>query len=131
MAFVSGTTTALGKGVVRHLWTLTSLATIGRPFTGVQYPDKTLTIQGTFSNANVTIIGSNQSATVANASLLGTGHAINDTRGEGNPLTFTAANTVAILENPNLIYPKIVSLGATTGGAKSLNITIVAQSTKR
>ena len=128
MATVSGTTVWRSRGVAYHSWTLTSSATVGRPATLAMLPDKTLSVRGTFANATVVLIGSNQSATVAQASLAT--QTLNDSRGEGNAASFTAANTVQILENPNLIYPKITALGA-TGALKSILVEIVAQSTRR
>lgn len=128
MALASGTSVFLAKGVVKHSWTLTSSATSGRPATLSRFPDKTVQFRGTFTNATVVLCGSNQSATVATASL--TTGSLSDSRGEANPISVTAANIMQVLENPNLIYPKIVSLG-TAGTAKSITIDVVAQSTKR
>lgn len=125
MATASGTVVSLARGVVKQTWTLTGTVTVGRPATLSRYPDKTLSVRGTFAGGTVLIIGSNQSATVAQGSLAT--QSLNDTRGEGNALSFSAANTVAILENPNLIYPKLT----TTSGTTSLTIEIVAQSTRR
>jgi len=128
MALASGTSVFLAKGVVKHSWTLTSSATSGRPATLSRFPDKVVQFSGTFTNATVVLCGSNQSATVATASL--TTGALADSRGEANPISVTAAGIVQVLENTNLIYPKIVSTGA-TGALKNIGVTIVAQSTKR
>jgi hypothetical protein len=129
MATVSGLTTNIARGVVKVSWTLTSSATVGRPAAMSRFPDKTLHVRGTFANGTVLLIGSNQSATIAQASL--TTQALNDTRGEGNALTFTAANVVQILENPNLVYPKLSALGASAGGPKAIIVELIAQSTRR
>jgi hypothetical protein len=128
MATASGTTTALGKGRIQVQWTLTSSATVGRPATIGAYPDKTYSARGTFGGATVTILGSNQSATVAQGSLAT--QALNDTRGEGNAMTFSSAgNILQGLENPNLIWPRITTLG--TGTGKSIIVTVHASSTRR
>jgi len=129
MATVSGLSVWLGRGIVKHSWTLTSSATVGRPATLASLPDKTLSVRGTFAGSTIILVGTNQSATVAQSSLAT--QTLNDSRGEGNPLSFTAANTVQVNENPNLIYPKITALGATTGGLKSILVEVVAQSTRR
>lgn len=128
MAVASGTTISLGRGVVKHTWTLTSTASVGRPATLVRLPDKTLHVRGTFAGCTVVMIGSNQLATTAAASL--TTQTLNDSRGETNAASFTAANVVQLNENPNLIYPKISSLG-TSATLKSVIVEVVAQSMKR
>ena len=127
MATASGTSVWRSRGVLAHSWTLTSSATTGRPATIASLPDKTVSVRGTFGGCTVVLIGSNQTATVAQGSLAT--QSLNDTRGEGNALSFTSANTVAVLENPNLIYPKMIVLG--TGTGKSVIISILAQSTRR
>lgn len=128
MATVSGTGTWLSRGVYKHSWTLTSTASTGRPATLASLPDKTMSVRGTFAGCTVALIGSNQSATVAQASL--TTQSLNDSRGEGNALSFTAANVVTVVENPNLIYPKLTALG-TSVTVKSVVVEVVAQSARR
>lgn len=128
MATASGTSVWIARGVLKHTWTLTSLVTVGRPATLASLPDKTVHVRGTFATKTVVLVGSNQDATTAQASL--TTQALNDTRGESNALSFTAANVVQVLENPNLIYPKISSLG-TGASAASITIDVIAQSTRR
>jgi hypothetical protein len=126
VATASGISVFRARGVIAHTWVLTNTATVGRPATLVAYPDKTVQVRGTFgAGGTVVICGSNQSATVAQASL--TTGALSDSRGEANPLTVTTANILQVLENPNLIYPKLT----VASGSTSLTVTVVAQSTRR
>lgn len=133
MPTASGTSVFLARGVVKHTWTLTSTASVGRPATLSRFPDKTVHVRGVFSGASVSIFGGNQSAT-AGTLVTGAGAnnvaVLNDSRGEGNAATFTAANAVVLLENPNIILPKITALG-TAAPARSIIVEIVAQSTRR
>jgi hypothetical protein len=130
MATASGTSVFMARGVVKHTWTLTSAASVGRPATLSRFPDKTVHVRGTFGGATIIMCGANHSATVALSSLTSlVALPVNDTRGEGNAASFAAANIVQILENPNLLLPRISVLG--TGTGKNIIVEVVAQSTRR
>jgi hypothetical protein len=72
-------------------------------------PDKTVQVLGTFTTAQIVIEGSNNTAT-------GPYHTLNDSRGEGNALAFTAADTRVILENPKFVRWRFTS-GTISGGS--------------
>jgi hypothetical protein len=83
------------------------------------YPDKTCQVIGTFGNVTITIQGSNDNGTTYTD--------LNDSRGEGYSLAFTAANILQILENPQKIRPSV----STATGTTDLDVIIIAQSGKR
>lgn len=82
------------------VWPAMGNADTGVPATLYQYPDKTLTVSGTFGGATVTIQGS---ADGANWTTL------NDFL--GNPLVYTAAAIALIAQNPN--YVRAITSGGT------------------
>ena len=112
------------KGVYSVSWTLNknSGATSGTPLDAPHLPDKTLEVGGTFSGATVVVEGHN--ATTATG---GTYQTMNDSRGEGNALSFTAANIVAINENPRFIRARLT----TATGTPSITVKITAQGARR
>lgn len=129
MATVSGTGVWLSRGVYKHTWVLSGVSSVGRPATLASLPDKIVHVRGTFGAAGVSLsmFGSNATGPATGALATSSAFALNDSRGEGNALAFTAADGRQINENPNLIFPKI-----TTGsGTTALTIEIVAQSAQR
>lgn len=119
MATVAATGQWIGKGV--HKWTATPLLNGDQSthLTGPNLPDKTVQIFGTFGvGGSVNIEGSNDGGT--------TWHIVNDSRGEGNPITITAADTRTILENPERLRANVTAGDGTT----SLTVQIVSSSTR-
>lgn len=131
MATASGVGVWVAKGVYRHTWTLTGTVTNGRPACMPTLPDKTVHVRGTFGGTgtvSLTMFGSNVGPSGAAAALAtSSAFALNDSRGEGNALTFTAVDGRQVNENPNLIFPKLTVVSGTT----ALTVEVVAQSTKR
>ena len=132
MATASGTGVWVAKGAYKRTWVLTSTATVGKPDCLVGLPDKTVSVRGTFAGTgtvSVTLFGSNQSATVIAAGALATAgcFALNDSRGEGNALTFTAIDGRQVNENSNRIFPKLTVVSGNT----AITVEVGAQSTKR
>jgi hypothetical protein len=110
----------IARGVVECKWTPLANGDTGRFFDAPTLPDKTVQVFGTFGvGGSVNIEGSNDGGT--------TWHILNDSRGEGNALTLTVADTRTILENPGLIRPNVTAGDGTT----SLTVIIVAESQKR
>lgn len=106
MATVPGSFTMPAFGVVRAIWTLAN-GDDGTPLDAIGWPDKTVSVRGTFGAAgSVTIEGGD--------AVSPTYSALNDSRGEGNALTFTAADTRTILENPGKIRPRVTAGDGTT-----------------
>jgi len=112
----------LPKGVIRATWEgVTVSGTPGAPFEAPNYPDKTVTVNGTFDAITaVTIEGSNALPTASQW------HTLHDP--SQNNLSFTAAGTEAILENPIYIRPNITT--ASAGHTSDLDIIIVCRRTK-
>jgi len=129
MATVSGTGVWLARGVYKHTWVLSGVSSVGRPATLASLPDKVVSVRGTFGAAGVSlsILGSNASGPATGALATSTAFVLNDSRGEGNALAFTAVDGRQVNENPNLIFPKI-TLGS---GTTALTVEVVAQSPKR
>ncbi len=107
----------IAKGVLVSTYTAVAGVTTCLPLTAPNYPDKTVSATGTWGSATLTIEGSNDGTTY---------ETLNDSRGEGNPLTLTANNLVVIGENPRFIRPR-------TSGGTSTSLTIIfsSQSTRR
>jgi len=127
MATASGVGVWMARGVYRHTWTLTGTVTVGKPATLAGLPDKTVSVRGTFgAGGSVTLFGSTASGTGA-ALATTAAFALNDNRGEGNVMTFTANDGRQINENPHLIFPKLT----VASGATALTVEITAQSPKR
>jgi hypothetical protein len=129
MATASGTTVWLARGVVKVTWLLTGTVTVGRPARLPNLPDKVVHVRGTFAGGgtvSVSMFGSNASGGTG-ALATSSAFALNDSRGEGNALAFTAPDGRQINENPNLIFPKLT----VASGATAITIEVVAQSAKR
>lgn len=114
--------TGVWTGRRTHKWTVSGiLATdISSTHSGSRLSDKTVQVLGTFGVGGVlSIEGSNDGGTTWNI--------LNDTRGEGNPLTFNTAggsDIRSINENPDLIRAN-----CTAGdGATNLTVIIVSSS---
>lgn len=120
MATVAGTGAWIGKGVHKETWTPLLNGDQGTSLSAPNLPDKTIQVKGTFGvGGSVQIEGSNDGGT--------TWHILNDTRGETTgALTFTAADTRQLLENPELIRPNVTAGDGTT----SLTVLIVSSSTR-
>jgi hypothetical protein len=122
---ISATHIEQAKGVVTSQWLAlnkNSGATSGTALDAPHLPDKCVEVSGTFSGATLVIEGHNSSTATG-----GTYQTLNDSRGEGNALSFTAANIVQILENTRFIRPRLT----TATGSPSLNVRIVSQSVGR
>ncbi len=113
----AGPHTWIMKGVLQSQWTSWAGVTTGLPVEAPHLPDKTVAVHGTWGSATFVIEGSSD----------GTNYfTLNDTRGEGNPISLTADNIVTILENVRYIR------GKTTGGTgTALTVTITSQSSQR
>jgi hypothetical protein len=129
MATASGSGTWVGRGVYRVVWTLTGTVSNGRYESTPRLPDKTVAVRGTFGGGTITIEGSNLAVGATGLAATGNWFALNDTRGEGNALTFTTADGRVILENPNCIRPRFTTLVSTV--TPSVTVTMVCQSTRR
>ncbi len=107
----------ISKGVLETQWTSWAGVTTGVTLQAPNLPDKTVAVHGTWGGATFVIEGSSD----------GTNYfTLNDTRGEGNPISLTADNIVTILENVRYIR------GKTTGGTgTSLTVTLTSQSGQR
>lgn len=100
-----------GKGVHKTTWTGLLNADQGAAQSNHNFNDKTVQISGTLGvGGTVSIEGSNDGSTW---------HILNDSRGEGNALTFTTLDTRTILENPLFIRPNV------TAGDGSTALTVV------
>lgn len=95
-------------------WALASNDT-GKPFDGIDFPDKTVQMTGTFGAA-VAMQGSNELPTPTNWSGL--------VDPQGNAISMSAAGIEKVLENPYWIRP---SAGAVT----SVVITLACAQTRR
>lgn len=106
MATINPTGTWIERGVHKTTWAnLTSSGDTVGAQTGARLPDKTIYVTGTMGSANVTIQGSNNTATGPYVTLVDP---------QGTAIIFTATTQIeTILENPQFIKP-VVS-GATGG----------------
>ena len=119
MAVRNATVTNVAKGVVKVEWSGLLNGDTGRAEDLTRYPDRTVQLKGTFgAGGSVNVEGSNDGGT--------TYHILNDSRGEGNPLTLTAADMRQILENPGLIRPNVTAGDGTT----NLTLIIVASTSR-
>jgi hypothetical protein len=101
---------AVGKGVLQVTWSGIAQTDTTQPFSfGGQYPDKTVSVQGTFgAGATVSIMGSNDGINYVK---------LNDSRGEGNPLDFLTAGGTEIrtvLESPYYVRVDLAGGDGTT-----------------
>lgn len=120
MAVRAGLVTYPARGVVKVVWSGLLNGDTG-DFQGLMgYPDKAVSVKGTFGAAgSVSIQGTNDAGTTADI--------INDSRGEANPLTFTAQDMRQVLENPEGVRP-IVTAG---DGTTSLTVTLISSNVSR
>jgi len=111
----------LPKGVISGTWeTLAASGTPGAAFEAPNYPDKTITVNGTFDGVTVTIQGSNALPTASQW------HTLHDQ--SDNDLTFAVAGASVIVDNPIYIRPNITT--ATAGHTSDLDIIVVCRRTK-
>ena len=119
MAVRNALVTNVGKGVIKVTWSGLLNGDQGRAEDLTRYPDRAAQLTGTLgAGGSVNVEGSNDG---------GTTYAIlNDTRGEGNPITLTALDMRAVLENPALLRPNVTAGDGTT----NLTLTIVASTSR-
>lgn len=115
MATRSGKHEWKSKGVCQSTWTGLLNGDNGSYLDAPMLPDKTIEVTGTFGAGGTILIES------------GNGHTLNDSRGEGNGATFTAADTRVLLENPPLLRPRVTGGDGTT----DLTVVITSQSAQR
>lgn len=107
MATIDGTGVWIARRVHKNTWTPLANGDAGSALTAASLADKTVQILGTFGAGGTVIIeGSNDGGT--------TWATLNDSRGEGNALSFTAANVCTILENTERIRPRVTAGDGTT-----------------
>lgn len=123
MATINPTITRDKRGLITHAYTFGSGASaVGAPFEASDFPDKTITIEGVFGGATITLEGSNSAPSVSQW------HGLNDSKGAGNAIAETAKGIFAVLENPKYMRPVI---GATTSGVTDIDVTIHAVKSAR
>ncbi len=116
MATVNPTVDRTQRGIITHAYTFgTGASAVGAPIAISDYPDKTITIEGTFGGATITLQGSNSNPTASQW------HTLNDSRGAANTIVKTAAAINAILENPKFMRPII---GSTVSGVTDIDVII-------
>jgi hypothetical protein len=110
MATVVPTIEQLGVGVQRITWASMGSGDDGAWMSGLaKYPNKTVEVSGAAVTA-VDIQGKDAG---------GTARVLNDSRGEGNALTFSAADIREVLENTDSIRPLV-----TTGTTVTVRLTV-------
>lgn len=117
MATRQGTGVWTGKRV--HKWTVSGLLNGDQSssHSGSRLSDKTVQVLGVFgTGGSVNIEGSNDGGT--------TWAILNDSRGEGSALTFTAADVRVVNEVPDLIRANVTAGDGTT----SLTVIILSSS---
>lgn len=120
MAVRDGLHVWIAKGVLKSTWSGLLNGDTGAPLYASALPDRTIQVKGTFgAGGSLTMEGSNDDGT--------TYHAVNDSRGEGNALTFTAADMRMASENPEALRPNVTAGDGTT----SLVVIMISKSTKR
>jgi hypothetical protein len=95
-------------GVVSATWAALGGAEAGDSVQMAQYPDRTVTVAGTFGSATVTIEGSNDGVTWFGL-----------TKPGATAISLTAGGVASIVENPMFIRPKA------TGGTGSAILVVV------
>src|SRR3990170_6577208 len=102
MAVKAASVTFPQKGVCKVSWSALANGDTGNVQDLSRYPDRTVQVLGTFGvGGSVNVEGSNDGGT--------TFAILNDSRGEGNPLTITAADMRTILESPAGIRPNVTA----------------------
>ena len=118
VATTSGAMVYVAAGVAKTTWAAIPNGNQGSPMSAPDYADKSVQVSGTFGAAgSVSIEGSNDGSTW---------HVLNDSRGEGNAITLTAADTRTIMENPLFIRPNVTAGDGTT----ALTVSIVGRKVK-
>lgn len=124
MAVVNPSSKWIAKGVLETTWTALLNVDTGAALDAGTLPDKTITVRGTFGvGGSVSLKGSDS----ADATAVTGWDILNDSRGEGNSLTFTARDTRVVLENPARLAPHVTAGDGTT----SLTVVLLSQSTQR
>lgn len=118
MATTTGSHTWIAKGVLKSTWSNIPNGNDGSLLDASDLPDKTVTVTGTFGVGGTVVI---------EGGISGTYHTLNDSRGEGNALSFTSADTRAVTENPQYLRPRVTA----GDGDTSLTVTIISQSARR
>lgn len=95
------------RQVYRLTWSGLLNGDVGSAEGGARFDSATVQVKGTFGvGGSVNVEGSNDGGT--------TWHILNDSRGEGNALTFTAADTRKVLERPQLYRVNVTAGDGTT-----------------
>ena len=122
MATINPTITRDKRGLITHAYTFgTGASAVGAPFEASDFPDKTITIEGTFGGATITLEGSNSAPSASQW------HILSDTPADGT-IVETAKGIFAILENPKYMRPVI---GSTVSGVTDIDVTIHAVKSAR
>lgn len=112
----------VARGVYQVTWSgLKSGASVG-PWTQLPHlPDRTGVISGTWGpGATVIVEGTN---VLVSALTSGTAaFTLNDSRGVGNPLSFSTGKAFVILENVNALRPRVTALTSTVTPTLTLNL---------
>lgn len=95
--------------VVKVVWASLKNTDSGDAFSAMDLPDKTVQVKGTFGAGGTVVIEDDQD------------HVLRDL--QGNNLSFTAAGTKLIAENPESINPRV------TGGDATTDITVTIYAT--
>lgn len=120
MATIQGYGQWLNKGVHKQTWTPLANGDVGSWLTAADLSDKSIQVFGTFGAGGTLVLeGSNDGGTTVAT--------LNDSRGEGNALSFTAADIRTVLENPERVRPKVTAGDGTT----ALTVIIVSKSSNK
>jgi hypothetical protein len=112
MAIRAATTTWRSKRVAEIKWTGLLNGDTGDAQATGTLSDKSIQVLGTFGTGGTVVLeGSNDGGT--------TWSTLNDTRGEGNALSFTSSDLRQTLENTRHIRPNV------TAGDGSTNLTVI------
>lgn len=109
----------VSPGVLQATWTGLLNTDDGLPLDAMGWPDKTVTVYGTFGvGGAVAVEGKARAATNYNS--------VNDSHGEGNALVLIAESQMARLnENPEHVRPHVI------GGDGDTDLTMVITCTRR
>ena len=115
MAIRSAAVTWVGKHKAKVAWSGLLNGDTGDGQDLSRFRDAVVQVTGTLgAGGSVSIEGSNDGGT--------TYHVLNDSRGEGNALTFTALDTRAMNERPLLVRPNVTA----GDGSTNFSVTVVA-----
>ncbi len=115
MATVTPTQDRTQRGLITYSYTFgTGASNVGAPIAISDYPDKTITIEGTFGGATITLQGSNSAPTASKW------HALSDVPAD-NTIIETTTGIFVILENPKFMRPII---GPTVSGTTDIDVII-------